>query len=32
MVDLMTKYCKYQSVKEYYLEDWIYNFVNYDGI
>ena len=32
IVDLMTKYCKYQAVKEYYVEDWIYNFVNYDGI
>lgn len=32
MIDLMDKYCKYQNVKEYYIEDGVYNFVNYDGI
>lgn len=30
--ELMMKYCKYQNIKEYYIEDWAYIFVNYDGI
>lgn len=32
MVDLMDKYCKYQNVKEYYIQDWVYIFVSYDDI
>jgi len=32
LYDLLTKYCSDYFVKEYYIEDSVYNFVNYSGL